>query len=219
MSKSPFKSLALAVVLGTSIPLLSLTGCQQTIESQGMSTDPAYWANMQEKLAALEQVHLRGRFIYTSPDDRFSANFDYNYTAPGTYTLILRSSLGSEVAKLIVTPHEAKLQASNRELSDTNPRALFQNAFDMSIPFEVLPQLIIGLGLKDSIFTPQGILYKSAIDNFSITYADYNSYGPIAIPKDLTIQSSNMKLNIQTREALTLQPTSQAPQAQAQAQD
>lgn len=212
MSKSSFKSLALALVLGASLPLVCLTGCQQTIESQGMSTDPAYWANMQAKLAALQQVHLRGRFIYSSTDDRFSANFDYNYSAPGTYTLILRSSLGSEIAKLIVTPTEAKLQASNRELSDNNPRALFQNAFDMSIPFEVLPQIIIGLGLKDSIFTPQGILYKSAIDNFTVTYADYNSYGSIAIPKDLTIQSANMKLNILTREALTLQPSPDTPQ-------
>lgn len=202
--KSAFKSWALAILFGTSLPLC-LTGCQQALESQGFNADPAYWQNMQQRLAALSQIHLKGRFIYVSSQDKFSANFDYAYTAAGTYTLTLRSGIGTEIAKLIVNPQEAKLQASNREFSDTNPRALFQNAFDMTIPFEVLPQLILGIGLDGSIFTNQGILYQSTVDDFTVTYADYNSYGDIAVPKDFTILGNDMKLNIQTREVQILQ--------------
>lgn len=200
------KAWAWAAMLGVSLPLtLTLSGCQQTIEGQALNTDPAYWQNMQSRLAALQQVHLRGRFVYASNADRFSANFDYQYTGPGSYTLTLRSSLGSEIAKLIVTPQQAKLQASSREYTDTNPRGLFADAFDIQIPFEVLPQLIIGQGLANSIYTKQGILYKTTVDNFTVIYADYNSYGDIALPKDFTVQSSDMKLTLLTREVLKLE--------------
>lgn len=202
-SMSFFKSWAFALCMGVSLPLV-LSGCQQSIESQGFNKDPAYWQNMQERLSAIQSAHFRGRFIYTSPEDKFSANFDYVYTAPNTYTLTLRSSLGTEYAKLIVTPQEAKLQASSREFQDKNPRDLFINAFNIDIPFDYLPQLILGRALPNSIFTPQGILYKSNVDNFEVTYSDYNSYGAIALPKDFTVQAPNVRLTIQTREVLEL---------------
>lgn len=207
------KSWAFALCMGLTLPL-ALTGCQQTIESQSMNTDPAYWQHMQERLAALQQVHLKGRFIYTSPQDKFSANFDYVYTAPNTYQLTLRSSMGSEIAKLIVNPQEAKLQASSREFTDTNPRDLFIKTFDMDIPLEKLPELILGIAQANSIFTQQGILYQSTLGNFKVIYADYNSYGQIALPKDFTIHSPDMNLKILTREVLKLESTTSTEQAQ-----
>lgn len=197
--------------MGISLPFI-ITGCQAPLESQAINTDPAFWQNMQERLATLDQVHLRGRFVYTSNSDKFSANFDYEYTAHNTYTLTLRSSLGSEIAKLIVTPQEAKLQTDSRQYTDSNPRQLFATAFDIQIPFEVLPELILGRALEYSIFTQQGILYQSQIDNFTVTYADYNTIGKLAIPKDFTVSSADMKLNLLTREVLKLQSSTKTAQ-------
>ena len=89
---------------------LFLTGCQTALEPAAISGSPEYWQQMQQKLAQVQTYNLSVR-LGVSGETRFSANFNLQGTGD-TYTLVLTSSLGSELAKLTVKPGEARLKAA-----------------------------------------------------------------------------------------------------------
>ena len=192
MSTKTFWTKARRYVLASSLGLLlplGLNGCQTALESGPLITDQSYW------------VQLRGNVSIAYKSDRFSTNFVYRSTAPGTYSLLLVSSLGSQLADLKVTPEAAVLIADNHTFTAQSPQELFAQVVKIPLPLDDFQSIIIGKALPSSTFTSNGILRSTTLPDFQIFYNDYLSLpeSQLSLPKEIEVLGPSLRLVVKTR--------------------
>lgn len=190
----------LASSLGLLLPL-GLNGCQTALESGPLITDQSYWQGMQERLQQIKSVQLRGNVSIAYKSDRFSTNFVYRSTAPCTYSLLLVSSLGSQLADLKVTPEAAVLIADNHTFTAQSPQELFAQVTKIPLPLDDFQSIIIGKALPSSTFTSNGILRTTTLPDFQVAYNDYLSLpeSQLSLPKEIEVLGPNLRLVVKTR--------------------
>lgn len=189
-------ALALACVLS-----FGLAGCQTALESGPLITDASYWQSMQERLKTVSSVRLRGTVNISYQAERYSTNYVYQSSAPGSYSLQLVTSFGNKLADLKVTPTEAVLIADNHTFTAESAQELFAQVVKIPLPLDHFQSIILGQALETSAFTSSGILYKSFVPNFEITYLDYLSLpeSQISLPKEIDVVGPELHLIIKTR--------------------
>lgn len=193
----------LAAVVGMSV--ITLNGCQSTLTSSEMPKEAQYWYGMQSLLHRVQHIKMSGRANFAHGSERFATTFVYDGTAANNYTLDLRSSLGTRIANLVVTPYEAVLQADGKEYRAPTASALFKQTLDMSLPLDHFHEILLGIALERSKFNENAVLYESYTGDFKIVYRDFKSYGQIALPSDIEITGPNLRLIVLPRAVQQLE--------------
>lgn len=202
------KSRTLRVLLASAVlgfGVIALNGCESTLSSTSIPKEAQYWYGMQSLLNRVEHIKLSGRANFAHGSDRFGTTFVYDGSASNNYTLDLRSSIGTRIAYLVVTPYEASLQADNHEFKAPTASELFKQTLDMDLPLDHFHEILLGIALERSKFNENAILYESNTGNFKIIYRDFKSYGQIALPSDIEITGPNLRLIILPRAVQNLQ--------------
>lgn len=201
--KRILKSMAVAAAM-VATPLF-LSACQN-LESTSMTTDASFWQGMQDKLKSISQIGLSGRVKFSSPSQRFSANFQYSGSSVSEYTLKLTSSIGTEIATIEVTPTMANLRAGGRTLSAPDPETLLTQATDMQLPLRDFHNLLLGIAPNDySTFSQDGILLQSQVPGFVVEYRNYMTVQNIALPSEIEVTGYNMHIMINPRTVQKLE--------------
>ena len=182
---------------------LFLTGCQTALEPAAISGSPEYWQQMQQKLAQVQTYNLSGR-LGVSGETRFSANFNLQGTGD-TYTLVLTSSLGSELAKLTVKPGEAVLLSDGKVYQAQTPDHLFKDAFALDLPGSALKQLFLGQAGQASILRPDGQLMSTAQGGFIADYQSFAEFNGYALPTDIRISKDRLFIKIKVNEVSAIE--------------
>ncbi len=201
--KRKLKSIAVAAAMAAT-PIL-LSACQN-LESTSMTTDAAFWQGMQDKLKSLSQISMSGRVKFSSPAQRFSANFQYTGASSSEYTLKLTSSVGTEIATIEVTPSVSNLRTGGRTISAEDPETLFAQATDMQLPLREFHNLLVGIAPNSySSFSPEGILLQTQVPGFVIEYRNYMTVQNIALPSEIEVTGYNMHIMINPRTVQKLE--------------
>lgn len=182
---------------------LVLNACQTTTTEKFNSTDN-YWANMQERLLALQEVNLRGNLSINHQGERFGAYFNYKKQNQN-WSLVLTSSFGIEIASLSVTPEQALLNYSSRTFRASNAQELFEQVLNISLPIDDFPKIMLAIALdQNSILAPQGFVVQSRVQNFFINYINYNTQRPIAVPSQFEIVGEQDRIDVKVTNVVTL---------------
>ncbi len=202
----------LALCLCLSLPLmmaLPLSGCQTAVQSGPLITDQSYWQGMQERLKTVSKVQLIGRTNIVHKSERYSANFMYTAQSPDTFSFKLSNSLGATLFELIVRPEQSCLILENSQYYAATAEELLVKMLGMDLPVSQLHQLILGMETKTgtSTYVQGGMLYTTAIENYTVTYRNYLSLPEhnISIPNDIEISGPDTNLIIKTRSVLNIE--------------
>lgn len=190
-----------AAALGLTV---ALTGCQ-TVPTGAMVTDAVFWQGMQDKLKAVKAVALSGRANVVHEDLRFSANYYYQGSSSHNYELRLTSSIGSELARLKVTPEGAQLFANGVFFQDRSASALFAQVTPLELPLDNFHELIMGIAGTNSQFNSQGILFRTDVPNFMVTYRNYQTAEDLALPSEIEVVGANTRILLFTRSIQKLE--------------
>ena len=190
-----------AAALGLAV---ALAGCQ-SVPTGAMVTDAVFWQGMQDKLKAVKAVALSGRANVVHEDLRFSANYYYQGSSSHDYELRLTSSIGSELARLKVTPEGAQLFANGVFFQDRSASALFAQVTPLELPLDNFHELIMGIAGTNSQFNSQGILFRTDVPNFEVTYRNYQTAEDLALPSEIEVVGANTRILLFTRSIQKLE--------------
>ncbi len=192
---------SIAAVLGLAAALI-LGGCQSGLESTAVSTDAAYWQQMQQKLSAVSHLSLRGR-LGLSGETRFSANFAL-ICDQDRLQLTLSSPFGLTLARLEATAQGAFLDDGTQILSAPSADLLLLQLLGRSIPAERLRDIILGLDADQAQTSPQGQLLSALYSGFAVSYDRYSEFRGYALPTLLTVQQNDITLRLSISEVLEI---------------
>lgn len=192
-----------------------LTACQSVLDAPTtietptvqIAHDDPQWQNHLTALKNIQQYAVKGQFGYISPQERFSSHFDWQYSNPSRYGLILSSNLSSKSLKLQRTARGLTIsdnEGNSRTESDIHK--LMEEIIGVSFPIDQFAYWVKGQPEQGSqyIVNAQRLLaefrypLKDAV--WKATFIEYHQHQTPALPKLIVLENGAQTLKIRIDE-------------------
>ncbi|MBQ4834524.1 outer membrane lipoprotein LolB [Pseudoalteromonas sp. MMG010] len=176
---------------------LFLSGC-----AQKTATQTVLYADWKTRLANQQTWHIKGKLAFISPDERQSANLNWQQFK-NKNTLSLTSFIGIQVLALEQTPDQAHLKFDGEEYKARDAQQLLQQLTGLTLPLNKAGDWLKGTSnsanlLVDELGRARSVswLDNSAI-NWHIDYSNYIQENGFWLPTKLTLTHQKIKIKIQ----------------------
>lgn len=176
---------------------LFLGGCAQQITSKTILYD-----NWKAHLADQKTWHVKGKLAFISPDERQSANLNWQQTKNNN-NLVLTSFIGTRILQLRQTSEGAELEFDDDKYYDTNAAQLLKRLTGFTLPVNNAENWLKGTidaqSLKvDELGRATQVLWFDDIGKkWQIEYASYIQSAGYWLPTKITLKHQKIKIKIQ----------------------
>lgn len=196
---------------GLALSVMVLAGCQSVLDEQPKHrqttleishTDPQ-WQQHLNRLKQITAYTAKGQFGYISPEERFSAHFDWQYHTPSRFSLTLSSNLSAKSLKLQRTAQGLTISDSaGNARSEADVAALMEEIIGVSFPIDRFAYWLKGQPEESDTYlvNSQHLLaefnYPMKDGVWKATFAEYHSqYSPM-LPKLIGLENGKQTLKI-----------------------
>ncbi|WCE29024.1 lipoprotein insertase outer membrane protein LolB [Vibrio sp. SCSIO 43137] len=166
-------------ILFLSLSLLILAGCETVPQ---LSETNVQWESHQAQLAKIEQFEATGKIGFRSPEERFSASFNWKQTADSSQ-LKLFNPLGKTVLTLNINKQGATLvNSDNQTFFNKDASTLFYQLTRLQFPVEQLKDWLKGQPAQADSYALNETHTLSSLSktiNRQLWQLDYTSYQDI----------------------------------------
>jgi outer membrane lipoprotein LolB len=124
----------LAVLLG---------GCQTVKPGQTQMIENQSLQQRQAALSALQHWQVKGKFIFKSPQEKFSVSLNWNQQAERS-DIRLTTFMGISMVKMVNDKHLATLEADGQTYKSTDPQSLLLQTTGITLPVNNMTQWMKG---------------------------------------------------------------------------
>jgi outer membrane lipoprotein LolB len=180
-----------------SLFFLFLTGCAQKITKQ-----TTLYADWKTRLASQQTWQIKGKLAFISPDERQSANLNWQQRT-NKNQLLLTSFIGTQVLALTQTNEGAVLEFDNQIYQEPDAQHLLRNLTGLTLPVKQADNWLKGTIETHSLHVDElgraisVEWYDEAEIKWQINYTDYIQSHGFWLPSKLTLKHQQIKIKIQ----------------------
>ncbi|MDN3382088.1 lipoprotein insertase outer membrane protein LolB [Pseudoalteromonas sp. APC 3358] len=176
---------------------LLLGGCAHQID-----TKTTLYDDWKPRLAAQETWQVEGKLAFISPEERQSANLNWQQTT-NSNNLILTTFIGTRILSLKQTANGAELEFDGDEYFDTNAAELLKRLTGFTLPVDNADNWLKGTIDDQSLVVDelgrakQVLWFDNAGKKWQIDYGTYVQNAGYWLPTKLTLKHQQIKIKIQ----------------------
>ncbi|AWL11499.1 Outer-membrane lipoprotein LolB [Saliniradius amylolyticus] len=156
----------------------------------------------QQRLNALTHWSLSGKLAYRGPEERFSANLNWQQWGPD-YRFRLSTFIGTSLMDMQRRGKSVALTLDEQTYRHRHAGTLLENLTGWPIPVEQLPHWIKGssMGAIERQISDNGLLQRlQSSTDWQVTYDDYRQLGDYVLPYSLRLTHQNHLIKIRINQ-------------------
>lgn len=190
------KSLCFVLACATAI-----VGCSASLEGKPIAQNDYFKSqidlnkvhtlNLKGKMALRAYHNVSGIFVYDKAQDNLK--------------LDLLSPFAVPIASVKANAQEATIIANNKSYTGNNASDLFYELLQVRIPVEQLNDILLANIKSCPLKYANGLNKNCVYQGYLVTYSDYMDYNNIAMPTNITIENTQLRLKLRIENIFRLE--------------